>query len=187
MYILHLFIRVLDGGRWVTVGCYNGSRYKKVENHWPRRTAWSVLFASWALTQLKIKCTSDNKLHTAFVARPQKQCYKCEVVCWPAFELPLQLPFICSVATADKWGVILSGWDICYSRIGLMQQTTSPRQARRIESTLITTPASKKACNFIAVMSSREPAVCEPRLCWTNCRMTGWHAVLSRYPSRSYF
>ena len=23
------FIRVLDGGRWVMVGCYNGSRYKK--------------------------------------------------------------------------------------------------------------------------------------------------------------
>jgi len=30
MYIavLHLLYPSLDGGRWVTVGCYNGSRYK---------------------------------------------------------------------------------------------------------------------------------------------------------------
>jgi len=27
------FIGVLSGGCWVIVGCYNGSRYKKVENH----------------------------------------------------------------------------------------------------------------------------------------------------------
>jgi len=28
------FIRVLDGGHWIGVGCCNGLRYKKVENHW---------------------------------------------------------------------------------------------------------------------------------------------------------
>jgi len=27
------FIRVVDGGLWVMVGCYNVSRYKKAENH----------------------------------------------------------------------------------------------------------------------------------------------------------
>ena len=38
MYIavFQLLYPSLDGGLWVVVGCYNGSQYKKVENHWPR-------------------------------------------------------------------------------------------------------------------------------------------------------
>jgi len=35
--VLHLFYWSFRWGRWVIVGCYNGSRYKKVENHWSKK------------------------------------------------------------------------------------------------------------------------------------------------------
>jgi len=35
--VLYLLFLSFIWGRWIRVGCYNGSWYKKVENHW---SAW---------------------------------------------------------------------------------------------------------------------------------------------------
>ena len=47
--VLHLLYPSLDSGRCVTVGCYNGSRYKMVENHWPRHFSQN---SNWRLDPL---------------------------------------------------------------------------------------------------------------------------------------
>jgi len=63
------FIRVLSGDHWVIVSCYNGSQYKKVENHCTsitetRKTLTIAQFVmTWVLANMSLVLRTGNRPH----------------------------------------------------------------------------------------------------------------------------